>query len=42
MMILLSGHSLTAAGKFQPERVSVNLSERGSTATVTLPEGRPR
>ena len=41
MMILLSGHSLTAAGKFQPERVSVNLSERGSTATVTLPEGAP-
>ena len=41
MMILLNGHSLAVSDKFQPERLSVNLSERQSTATMTLPSGSP-
>lgn len=41
MMILLNGHSLTAKNKFMPERMQVQLSERGSTATMTLSEDAP-
>lgn len=35
-MILLSGHSLTAAEKFRPETMSLNLEERKSTASMQL------
>ena len=36
MIIKLSGHSLTAADAFQAERIQLQLSERQSTATLTL------
>lgn len=35
-MTLLSGHSLTARDRFQPETMSLNLEERNSNATITL------
>lgn len=35
-MILLNGHSLTVKDVFRPERMALNLSERQSTATVTV------
>ena len=35
MMIKLSGHSLTAADRFQAERLQLQLSERQSTAAAT-------
>ena len=35
-MTLLSGHSLTAKDRFQPETMSLNLEERNSNATITL------
>lgn len=41
MMQLLSGHSLTIANRFQPETMSVQLTERTSTATMTLDENAP-
>jgi Obg family GTPase CgtA-like protein len=36
MICLLNGHSLTAKQKFMPEKLSLQLSERTSTATMTL------
>ena len=36
MMILLDGHSLTPSTRFQPEAMSLQLSERQSTASMTL------
>ena len=41
MMILLEPHSLTAKNRFQPEKMSVQLSERTSTATMTLGPSAP-
>jgi len=41
MMQLLSGHSLTVADRFQPETMSLQLTERTSTATMTLDENAP-
>ena len=41
MMIKLSGHSLTAADRFQAERLQLQLSERQSTAVMTVPDGDP-
>ena len=35
-MILLQGHSLTVRDRFNPERMQLSLSERQSTATLTL------
>lgn len=35
-MILLSKGSLTQTGRFAPETMALNLSERGSTATITF------
>ena len=40
-MILLSGQSLTAAEKFRPEAMGLNLEERKSTASMQLGEGAP-
>lgn len=34
-MIILSGHSMTAADRFRPESMGLNLEERKSTANVT-------
>ena len=36
MMTLLSGHSLTAKNRFQPESMNLTLEERNSSATITL------
>lgn len=36
MMILLSGHSLKVRNRFLPERLSLELSERDSTASMTI------
>ena len=36
MIKILNGHSLTAKDKFMPEKMSMQLSERTSTATLTL------
>ena len=41
MMILLSGHSLTAKNRFMPERMQIQLSERQSTATLTIGDSAP-
>ena len=41
MIIKLDGHSLTAADRFQAEKLQLQLSERQSTATMTLAEGAP-
>ena len=41
MMVLLAGHSLTAADRFEAERLSVDLSERASTASVTVGDEAP-
>ena len=41
MMILLRGHSMEPLTKFQPEKLSLQLSERTSTATMTLSETAP-
>jgi len=41
MMILLNGHSLTAKNQFQPERMSLQLTERTSTASMTLSMDAP-
>jgi len=41
MMILMNGHSLTPKDAFQPERLAVNLSERQSTATLTVSDEAP-
>ena len=38
-MIILSNGSLTKAGRFAPETMALNLSERGSTATITYKIG---
>ena len=35
-MIILSKGSLTQTGRFMPETMALNLSERGSTATITF------
>ena len=36
MIILLNGRSLVPKHKFQPEKLSINLSERQSTASMTI------
>ena len=36
MIALLNGHSLTKAARFQAESFALNLTERGSTATITV------
>ena len=36
MIVLLNGHSLTAKDRFTAEKFSLNLSERQSTATITI------
>ena len=36
MIILLNGHSLTAKDRFRAEKFALNLSERQSTATITI------
>ena len=41
MMILLNGHSLTPKERFQPEGMGLQLSERQSTATLTLSPSAP-
>lgn len=41
MIILLNGHSLAAADKFMPESLSVSMSERGSTASMTVGPDAP-
>ena len=41
MMQILSGHSLTVSNRFQPETMSLQLTERTSTATMTLDEYAP-
>lgn len=41
MMIQLQGHSLTAQRVLHPETFALNLSERDSTATITLPPDAP-
>lgn len=41
MMILLNGRSLAAKNRFQPERMKLELNERGSTATLTLNDRAP-
>ena len=41
MITLLSGHSLTAADRFPAEKLSVQLSERQSTATLTISDKAP-
>ena len=41
MMILLDGHSLTPSTRFQPEAMSLQLSERQSTASMTLGPAAP-
>lgn len=41
MMTLLSGHSLTGITQFEPESMALNLTERQSTATITLGEEAP-
>jgi len=41
MIIKLSGHSLTAADVFQAERLQLQLSERKSTATMTISDSAP-
>ena len=41
MMILLNGHSLTPADRFVPEAMGLQLSERQSTATMTLGPSAP-
>ena len=38
-MKILNGHSLSASDGFRPERMALNLEERNSTATVTVPAG---
>ena len=38
-MIILTRGSLTKAGRFEPETMSLSLSERGSTATLTMAIG---
>ena len=35
-MVLLNGHSLTSAGKLDPESLSLTLEERKGSATITL------
>lgn len=41
MITLLNGHSLNAKDHFQAERLSVQLSERQSTATLTVSDSAP-
>lgn len=41
MMTLLSGHSLTGITQFEPESMQLNLSERQSTATITVGDEAP-
>ena len=41
MMVLLEEKSLNARDKFQPERLSLQLTERTSTATMTVGPGAP-
>ena len=41
MMKLLTAHSLTVRDAFQPESMALNLTERQSTATVTVGPGAP-
>ena len=36
MIVLLNGHSLTAKDRFTAEKFALNLSERQSTATITI------
>lgn len=40
-MIVLSGQTLTAAGKIRPEGMSLSLEERNSTATLTVGPDAP-
>ena len=40
-MILLNGHSLAVKDRFRPESMALNLSERQSTATITVGPGAP-
>ena len=41
MMILFNGHSLTPATKFQPESLNLQLTERSSTASMTVSDAAP-
>ena len=41
MIKLLNGHSLTEKARFQPETMPLNLSERQSTATMTIGPSAP-
>ena len=41
MMILFEGRSIKAKNRFMPERMQLQLTERNSTATMTLGDGAP-
>ena len=41
MIILLNGHSLQPKDRFRPEKMSLQLTERGSTASMTLGPNAP-
>lgn len=41
MIILMNGHSLSAKDRFQAEKLGVQLSERQSTATLTISDAVP-
>ena len=41
MIALLNGHSLTKAARFQAESFAMNLTERGSTATIVIGPAAP-
>ena len=41
MITLFNGHSLTAKDRFQADKLGVQLSERQSTATLTLSDSAP-
>lgn len=41
MMILFNGHSLTPKDRFQAERLSLQLSERSSSASMTISDDAP-
>ena len=41
MMILFNGHSLTPKDRFQAERLSLQLSERSSSASMTISDSAP-
>ena len=41
-MIRLSGHTLKPAGRFTPESMALDITERGSAAQITLGIDAPK